>query len=136
MAAQIAEKAGLAAQIAKRDEKLNELQTALSEKVFLIAWQNNFDKSNPARRRKEDYVIILESGLFDSEYYLRAYEDVRNAKCDALSHFVSNGVRELRNPNKTFDTARYLLANGDVSVTGLNPFVHYILYGRNEGRAV
>ena len=131
-------KAGLAAQIAERDGKINELQTALreAEKLSLIAWQNNFDKSNPARRRKEDYVTIRESGLFDSEYYLTTYEDVRNAKCDALSHFVSNGVRELRNPNNTFDSARYLLANGDVSVTGANPFVHYILYGRKEGRVL
>ncbi len=136
-AAQMAEKAGLAAQIAERDQKLNELQSALreSEKFSLIAWQNNFDKCNPEWRRKEDYVTILDSGLFDSEYYLSEYEDVRNAKCDALSHFVSNGVKELRNPNKTFDMARYLLANADVSATGLNPFVHYILYGRNEGRA-
>ena len=131
-------KAGLAAQIAERDGKINELQTALreAEKLSLIAWQNNFDKSNPARRRKEDYVTIREFGLFDSEYYLTTYEDVRNAKCDALSHFVSNGVRELRNPNNTFDSARYLLANGDVSVTGANPFVHYILYGRKEGRVL
>ena len=137
-AAQIAEKAGLAAQIAEKDQKLNELQTALreAEKFTLIAWQNNFDKSNPEQRRKEDYVTIIDSGLFDTEYYLSEYEDVRNAKCDAVSHFVSNGVKELRNPNKTFDTARYLLVNADVWATGLNPFVHYILYGKNEGRAL
>jgi glycosyltransferase involved in cell wall biosynthesis len=124
-------------EVAEREKKLNELHRDLreTEQKFLGLWQNNFDKSNPAQRRKEDCSIIDGSGLFDGEFYLAMNEDVRKAKCDAIYHYVHNGVREFRNPNKYFNTARYLLTNSDVSATGINPFVHYILYGRDENRA-
>ena len=72
-------------------------------------------------------------GHFDSAYYRARYPDVPE-DCDALRHFCEQGWRERRNPNAGFDTAYYVLANKDVEEAGLNPFVHYITDGRNEGR--
>ena len=33
-----------------------------------------------------------------------------------------------------FDVDAYLLANPDVLVAGMNPLMHYVQYGRSEGR--
>jgi lipopolysaccharide biosynthesis protein len=81
-----------------------------------------------------DYIIIKNSGLFDSNYYLKAYPDVRQADIDPLMHFVKHGWREGRNPNSEFHTSLYLQMYEDVRDAGVNPFVHYIRHGKNEHR--
>jgi O-antigen biosynthesis protein len=71
---------------------------------------------------------------FDSVYYLRRNEDVRNANLDPLSHFIDYGWRERRNPNAMFDTGYYRASNRDVAEADTNPFYHYLVVGRSEGR--
>ena len=36
--------------------------------------------------------------------------------------------------SREFDVDAYLLANPDVLVAGMNPLMHYVQYGRSEGR--
>lgn len=43
--------------------------------------------------------VYLASGLFDADYYLRTYPDVREAGVDPLDHFVRHGEAESRRPN-------------------------------------
>jgi hypothetical protein len=38
------------------------------------------------------------------------------------------------NPRPDFDTLYYLASNPDVAKAGINPFIHYLLHGREEGR--
>jgi hypothetical protein len=83
---------------------------------------------------KRDAQIIRKSKLFDKAYYLAAYPDVKDAGMDPIWHFVRTGVYELRNPNPEFDTRSYLLRNKDVLLSDKNPFVHYIQFGKDEGR--
>ncbi len=78
---------------------------------------------------------IRGSGLFDDEYYLSSYPDVRESGMDPVRHYVLVGARELRNPSVDFSTVRYLLNNPDVRSTKLNPLLHYIRFGRYEGRS-
>lgn len=73
---------------------------------------------------------------FDPEYYLDAYEDVRDAGADPLHHFVKHGWREGRDPNPRFSTSLYLELHADVRDAGINPFWHYIIAGRAEGRPI
>jgi GT2 family glycosyltransferase len=79
-----------------------------------------------------DYKIIKKSGLFDEEYYLRAYPDVRKADIDPLWHFVKYGWREGRNPSKDFDLNYYLTIYPDVKEAGINPVVHYVIMNRKK----
>jgi hypothetical protein len=81
-----------------------------------------------------DYLIILFSGLFDRDYYLKAYPDVRKAHFGPLWHFVCFGWKEYRNPSLKFNTGSYLFQNQDIDRVGINPLVHYILHGINENR--
>ncbi len=84
---------------------------------------------------KSDYKRIKKSGLFDEQYYLATYEDVRKADIDPIKHYIKNGWREGRNPSERFDTNFYLDSYPDVRDAGINPLVHFIQYGSKEGRS-
>jgi hypothetical protein len=88
----------------------------------------------PLWRQKKTYKTIKESGLFDVDYYLSTYDDIRRCGIDPIAHFVRHGAAELRNPNAFFHTANYLLRNEDVMRACINPFEHYIVAGKNENR--
>jgi glycosyltransferase involved in cell wall biosynthesis len=77
---------------------------------------------------------IRASSLFDSDYYLATYPDVRAAQTDPATHYFIYGWKEHRNPSALFNTARYLSDNPDVAEAGLNPLIHYLKHGQNEGR--
>ena len=84
--------------------------------------------------RDADVSAIEASGLFDRDWYLSEYQDVRMLGDDPIEHYLYLGARLLRNPGPEFDTAYYLGANPDVVEAGINPFLHYVLWGRDEGR--
>ena len=71
--------------------------------------------------------------LFDAEWYLATYPDVRRRRADPYRHYRRHGVAEGRNPNRLFNTAWYLDANPDVRARGLNPLDHYLSFGVDEG---
>jgi hypothetical protein len=79
-------------------------------------------------------LIIEKSGLFDYEYYLFTYPDVRIKDVDPILHYLRYGAKEGRNPSKEFDTKYYYRRNQDVLKSDINPLVHYILHGIGEGR--
>ena len=72
--------------------------------------------------------------MFDPDWYASEYPDVAAAGLDAVRHYLDNGFREGRNPNRYFDTKWYTSSNPDVAAAGLNPFLHYVFYGAREGR--
>jgi len=84
---------------------------------------------------KSEYKTIKKSGLFDEQYYLKSYKDVRKADIDPIKHYIKNGWREGRNPSERFDTNFYLDSYPDVRDAGINPLVHFIQYGSKEGRS-
>jgi hypothetical protein len=89
-------------------------------------------RSEPLMATRSD--LISTSGLFDPGWYLAAYPDVAKGHFDALNHFNDHGSIELRNPGPLFDCKRYLAEHLDVQAAGIEPFMHYLIYGRGEGR--
>lgn len=83
--------------------------------------------------RVEEMRTIRDSPLFDPEYYLDAYPDVREANVDPLEHYVRHGWREGRNPSPRFDTRFYLRMYLDNDLSGVNPLRHYLETGRRKG---
>lgn len=71
-------------------------------------------------------AIIKKSGLFDPEYYLRTYADVRKADVDPLKHFCKRGWKEGRNPSATFHIKQYLIQHPELQSSEINPLIHYI----------
>lgn len=79
-------------------------------------------------------AALLESGLFQPQWYLAQNPDVAQASVSPLEHFLSYGGAEGRAPNPIFRSDWYLAQNPDVQAAGMNPLVHYSLYGEKECR--
>jgi hypothetical protein len=77
--------------------------------------------------------LIMNSALFDEEYYLKTYPDVEKAGINPVEHFIAHGASELRNPSEWFHTRFYLQKNPNVAAAGLNPIVHYLQDGARKG---
>lgn len=74
---------------------------------------------------------------FDAAFYLSQYPDVRESGADPVEHYWLTGWREGRDPTPEFSTRHYLESNPDLLTAALpmNPFWHYLVSGRAEGRA-
>ena len=81
-----------------------------------------------------DRTLILESGLFDADFYRAAYPDIADIE-DPLLHFIISGADEGRRPNARFDTKFYSDTVSNKREWRINPLVHYLLVGRQQGAA-
>ena len=86
----------------------------------------------------ESLERILDSSLFDAGYYRAQLDPPERAgsDLDIAAHFHVDGWRNLRDPSPRFSTADYLLTNADVAAAGIDPLMHYLQYGRSEGRTI
>ena len=94
------------------------------------------------RRNLSDYNVnvrsyhkVKNSEFFDPDYYINEY-DINISKKYALLHYLNEGFKEGKNPSEKFLGDEYLEVNWDVKKHGMNPLVHYELYGKKEGRVV
>lgn len=76
--------------------------------------------------------IIRRSGLFDEDFYLLSYPDVRRLDADPVRHYVKFGASENRKPNAFFDTSCYRDLHPEIEESKLNPLIHYILSQKNH----
>jgi hypothetical protein len=81
-------------------------------------------------RIARDYLTVKRSGLFDEDFYLDQYTDVKRSNFDALAHYLAHGVHEGRSPNPDFDVVAYLEEHPDVRVSGANPLLHWLEHRR------
>jgi hypothetical protein len=82
----------------------------------------------------DDYIAIQQSDLFDKDWYLATYVDVKNDKADPILHYMLNGYYEGRDAGPLFSTIRYINYYSDVRRDGVNPLLHFIYHGKREGR--
>jgi hypothetical protein len=79
-------------------------------------------------------AVLLKSGLFDSDYYLRRNLDVAAGGEEPVLHYLRCGAAERRDPGPYFSTTWYLEQNPDVAKSGVNPLYHYVIHGQTERR--
>ncbi|MEE0942222.1 MAG: glycosyltransferase [Methanobrevibacter sp.] len=91
-------------------------------------------KGNALTILNSDYEVIKNSKLFDEEWYRDTYglEDDVNP----IVHYLITWREDLNDPADFFSTEFYLKTHVDVDKAGMNPFVHYIRYGKNENRKI
>ncbi|MCC1494041.1 glycosyltransferase family 2 protein [Cognatishimia sp. F0-27] len=77
---------------------------------------------------------ILASGLFDGAYYLQQAPEALGHRGGPLMHYIETARRLLLDPNRNFSTRDYLIVNLDVAKSEINPFYHYVSFGKAEGR--
>lgn len=80
----------------------------------------------------DDIRLVLESGLFDADWYREQYPDVAKLGMDAVEHYLWLGWRLGRDPGPNFSTQDYLDKNSNVASSGVNPLLHHIRHGRSR----
>jgi SAM-dependent methyltransferase len=78
--------------------------------------------------------VIKQSNLFDADYYLGQYAELKNNIDTLIRHYVESGAGAGLKPNPLFDTYFYIENNPELIQTGQNPLYHYILDGARAGR--
>jgi glycosyltransferase involved in cell wall biosynthesis len=78
--------------------------------------------------------LLRDCKLFVPQWYREQYPDVARAGIDELTHYLTRGWREGRNPGPEFDGAYYLARYPDVAASGIPPLLHYWTVGRHELR--
>jgi len=78
------------------------------------------------RQLRRNRQILASSGLFDSDWYLQRYDDVRQANKDPIVHYLRFGAAEGRDPSERFDTAAYVREHPEIAATRQNPLLHYL----------
>lgn len=87
-------------------------------------------------------VRVLSSGqlrelwysYFDPFGYCRQRPDIVRARIHASVHFALAGAWEQAEASAGFSVSRYWARHPDVEQAGLNPLLHFLHYGRREGR--
>lgn len=74
------------------------------------------------------------SGFFDAAWYQSRYPDVVSSGVDPMTHFLTWGAAEGRDPNRWFDSRWYQERYPDLAVTGTPPLLHYMVAGAAELR--
>lgn len=75
-----------------------------------------------------------QSELFDHLYYEAQSGTVFPGRIQAIEHYLSTGWRSGFNPSASFDTNFYLQSNADVRSADMPPLLHFLDFGRHEGR--
>ncbi len=96
--------------------------------------------SNLVLKREEDPEHIDQVEFirndFDEDFYT-AQLAIRNISVvDPASHYLTDGWHLGLDPSPEFSTNCYRAKYSDVQSSGMNPFLHYILTGRKEKRAI
>ena len=91
--------------------------------------------SGPKGAHDLDHIAQVIAKDFDADFY-RSQPGVPDLSDDDLIlHYLRSDVAGMLNPNSHFDSQFYLRNSKDVAETGLNPFYHYVTWGRAEGRS-
>ncbi|MDG3041599.1 rhamnosyltransferase WsaF family glycosyltransferase [Roseicyclus marinus] len=72
---------------------------------------------------------------FDPAFYRMMNPDLAAEDDEALLvHYMAVGWRERRDPRPDFSTRHYIESYPDIARGDINPFLHFILFGKAEGR--
>ena len=71
---------------------------------------------------------------FDADFYRRQSGHADWSDEFALLHYMALGWRDRLDPEPGFSTGYYLDNNDDIRAAGSQPYLHYHVAGRNEGR--
>lgn len=98
---------------------------------FVLKSKFNIKK---ALKYSKAYDKILNLNLFNDEFYRKHYSSYYNG--DGLEHYLFYGYRKGFDPSSNFNTIKYLNEYPNVKKEGLNPLVHYVLYGIKENKEI
>ena len=78
-----------------------------------------------------DYKLLKESIYFDENYYIKHNPNIDEG-IDAIDYYLSH--EEYYPTSRYIDVKSYIDNNPDLKHAGIDPLIHFIRYGVNEGR--
>jgi hypothetical protein len=81
----------------------------------------------------ESVLALVEEHL-DAAFYAAHLTDALPPGMSAAAHYCRTGWRRGLDPAPDFSTSYYLMTNPDVRDRGINPYWHYLIAGKDEGR--
>jgi chromosome segregation ATPase len=136
-------------QMARQDAQLQSLVQKMADNASVNKFDDNESrrsmrifsgngKINGSEDRKlaSKVRLMKRSGIFDSEWYLMQYPDVKDSGMDPAEHYLRFGAAEMRDPGPLFSTEAYNAAHPDVVDSNINPLIHYLNHGSKEGRKI
>ena len=101
----------------------------------------------PSPKFNKIYKTLKNSEWFDEKYYLKKYPTIKKSGINPLQHYILFGTKENKIPSpkfnkiyKTlknsewFDEKYYLKKYPTIKKSGINPLIHYILFGTKENK--
>ena len=125
----------------KEIEEKQKLCSSLSLIVSSLAINENTQKAPfVLSRKKRDFIndckLVSESEYYDEEYVIETLESLNIIVKYPLEFFMKFGGELNLSPSSKFDVAAYFRANPDVKDASINSLLHYLKYGRAEGRSI
>lgn len=107
---------------------------------FLLAGRNEHRGVRPSElvlsHPLQGAALAMLRWEIDQDYYLAQVErsGLSTQGLDPAIHYVLVGADRGLNPVPWFSTHFYRQSNQDIVERGINPFLHYLVYGRSENR--
>jgi hypothetical protein len=137
---------GLTGQLSAREQTLQEITSEVSTIKSSQGWKsvltirrllNTYPRFRHRLHAGQDLALITASKLFDPQWYLEHSPDAAAEKViDPARHYLLYGGFEGLDPGKEFDSDWYLKEYPDIRRRGINPLVHYLRFGKKEGRGI
>ncbi|WP_052127422.1 hypothetical protein [Enterobacter cancerogenus] len=112
----------------------NTLTWKVSKPARIISGRLN--KNKKVGRKEQHIKLIKESGLFDIDWYQKFCPELGKFSLSPVEHYLSVGYKMGLNPSENFNGNLYLERYPDVAEEGMNPLIHYIIFGKGEGRTI
>lgn len=77
--------------------------------------------------------LLRNSGYFDEKFY-KSQVHLDWSNIDPVIHFLEVGAANLIAPSLRFDLEKYCAAYPEVTAEAINPLLHFIVKGRQEGK--
>lgn len=113
---------------------LRKVANSISNIKSTLSLQAIQDSRRRRKLRRQSYKALKKSPIFDADWYVAAYPELKIEKAKALWHYLETGEAQGLNPSGQFDTALYLELYSDVNPLHMSPLYHYAQYGQKEGR--
>lgn len=83
-----------------------------------------------------DILLLKNSPYFDAKYYMKNYPECGRTEQDAIRHYLAVGFKNGCNPSPLFDNDAYRSCYTDIFFGDINPLIHWLKHGRDEGRVI
>jgi len=98
-----------------------------------LDWNASMTEAPERHSATRQALTLLQRGLFDADWYLATYPDVKAAGFEPIVHYVNLGDAEGRRPNAYFDPDFYRDQFGATRVRSVTALYHYALIGEAIG---